>query len=194
MRSVTAPRQISPGATYLVTRRCSERRFFLRPSRFVNAIFLFVLAVAAKRFGIRVHAFCVLSNHFHLVVTDPDARLPAFVQYLCSLVARATNALHGRWEAFWAPGSYSAVRLESSEDVIAKIAYTLANPVAAGLVRHARDWPGLRTLPEELGRATLVAARPTTFFRRKGYLPRAERLALTESPAPRNSEAESPRR
>jgi REP element-mobilizing transposase RayT len=39
-----------------------------------------------------VHAWCVLSNHYHLVVTDPDARLPAFMQYLDSLVARAMNA------------------------------------------------------------------------------------------------------
>jgi putative transposase len=44
-----------------------------------------VLAVAARRFGIVVHVFCVLSNHVHLVVTDPDARLPRFEQYLDSL-------------------------------------------------------------------------------------------------------------
>jgi hypothetical protein len=59
---VTAPRQVLPGTTYLVTRRCSERRLFLRPSERVNAIFLYVLAVAAQKYGIDVHAFCVLSN------------------------------------------------------------------------------------------------------------------------------------
>jgi REP element-mobilizing transposase RayT len=55
-------------------------------------VVLYVLAVAARRFGVLVHAFCVLSNHLHLLVTDPDARLPAFMQYLDSLVARAVNA------------------------------------------------------------------------------------------------------
>jgi putative transposase len=179
---VTAPRQILPGASYLVTRRCSERRFFLRPSRLSNAIFLFVLAIAAKRFGVRVHAFCVLSNHFHLVVTDPEARLPAFVQYLCSIVARATNALLGRWEAFWAPGSYSAVRLESPEDIVAKTAYALANPVAARLVRRGTEWPGLRTTPEQIGGTPLRAERPRTFFRSNGYLPAAAELELSVPP------------
>ncbi|HET7824501.1 MAG TPA: hypothetical protein VFK90_04175 [Anaeromyxobacter sp.] len=179
---MTAPRQILPGATYLVTRRCSERRFFLRPSRASEAIFLFVLAIAARRFGIRVHACCVLSNHFHLVVTDSEARLPAFVQYLCSLVARATNALLGRWEAFWAPGSYSAVRLEAPEDIVAKTAYVLANPVAARLVRDGNEWPGLRTAPGQIGGTPLRADRPKTFFRSNGYLPGAAELKLSVPP------------
>lgn len=97
---MTAPRQILAGTTYLVTRRCAQRQFLLRPSPITNGVFLYVLAVAARRFGVRVHAFCVLSNHFHLVVTDIEARLPAFEQYLDSLVARALNACFGRWEAF----------------------------------------------------------------------------------------------
>jgi REP element-mobilizing transposase RayT len=176
---MTAPRQILAGATYLVTRRCSQRQFLLRPSETVNAIFLYVLALAARRFGIRVHAFCVLSNHFHAVVTDPDARLPAFEQYLDSLVARATNAFLGRWEDFWAPNSYSAVKLESAADIISKCAYTLANPVAAGLVSSSRDWPGLWTSPEQIGSVPIVARKPNVFFRKKGYLPEAVELELT---------------
>ena len=80
--AMTAPRQVLPGKTWLVTRRCSERRRFLRPSAIVNEIFLFVLGVAARRYGLEVHAFCVMSNHYHQLVTDPAARLPAFVQYL----------------------------------------------------------------------------------------------------------------
>ena len=47
------------------------------------------------------------------MLTDPDARLPAFHQFLDALVARAINAALGRWEAFWAPNSYSAVTLVS---------------------------------------------------------------------------------
>lgn len=180
--AMTAPRQILPGSTYLITRRCSERRFFLRPSKVTNAIFLYVLAIAARRFRVRVHALCVLSNHVHLVVTDLEARLPEFAQFLWALVARATNATLGRWEAFWAPGSYSAVRLESPQDVISKIAYVLANPVAANLVERGGDWPGLRTAPEQLGTIGLKAARPTTFFRAKGPLPAEAELEWSVPP------------
>ena len=109
---MTAPRRVLPGQTYLVTRRCSERRFFLRPSAVTNEIFLYALAVAASRHRIEIHAFCVLSNHVHLLLTDPEARLPRFMQYLDSLVARAVNASIGRFEGFWAKdGSLSLIHI-----------------------------------------------------------------------------------
>jgi putative transposase len=93
---MTAPRQVLRGTTYLVTRRCAQRQFLLRPSRTTNDVFLYLLAVAARRFGIQVHAFCVLSNHFHLVVTDPDARLPAFHQFLDALASPPARSMR-RW-------------------------------------------------------------------------------------------------
>jgi REP element-mobilizing transposase RayT len=178
---MTAPRQVLPGKTYLVTRRCSQRQFLLRPSKITNGIFLYVLAVAARRFGVRVHAFCVLSNHFHLIVTDPDARLPAFEQYLDSLVARAVNASLGRWETFWAPSSYSAVVLASASDIVEKAAYVLANPVAAGLVRRGEEWPGVWSAPERIG-AAIGAHRPKVFFRENGYMPETAELVLDVPP------------
>jgi REP-associated tyrosine transposase len=179
---MTAPRRILPGTTYLITRRCTQRQLLLRPSDVSNAIFRYVLAVAARRYGIQVHAYCVLSNHWHAIVTDPDARLPAFEQYLHSLVARAMNASLGRWESLWDPASYSAVTLTSAVDVVDKAAYVLANPVAAGLVRHGREWPGLWSAPEAIGGAPVVAERPTTFFRKSGYMPDNAALELVPPP------------
>jgi REP element-mobilizing transposase RayT len=187
---VTAPRQILAGATYLVTRRCSERRFFLRPSEELNALFLYVLAVAAARYGVQVHALCVMSNHYHLLVTDPEAALPAFVQYLDALVARSVNASLGRWEGFWASGaSYSAVRPGETNDIVRKAAYILANPVSAGLVRHGAEWPGLWTGPEDLGRRTFVAQRPKGFFREDGPMPATAELTLTVPPGFHSADA-----
>ncbi len=180
--TMTAPRQVLPGTTYLVTRRCTRRQLLLRPSRATSALFLYVLAVAARRFGVRVHAFCVLSNHYHLVITDPDARLPAFGQYLDSLVARATNSILGRWESFWAPSSYSAVALATPEDVVDKCSYVLANPVAAGLVRRGRDWPGLWSAPEQIGGDRRVVSRPAEFFRADGAMPGEVELELSPPP------------
>src|SRR5512147_339658 len=175
---MTAPRQVLKGTTYLVTRRCAQRQFLLKPSEKTNAIFKYVLAVAARRYHIQVHAYCVLSNHFHLVVTDPDARLPAFAQLLAALVARAVNASWSRWEAFWAPASYSAVRLEGPEAVVEKAAYTLANPVAAHLVRHGREWPGLWSDPKDVGTRTETVERPREFFDPNGSMPERETLEL----------------
>jgi hypothetical protein len=45
---MTPARRVLPGTSYLVTRRCSERRFFLKPCRLTNEIFLYVLAVASR--------------------------------------------------------------------------------------------------------------------------------------------------
>jgi REP element-mobilizing transposase RayT len=156
-----------------------RRQFLLRPSRITNDVFLYLLAVAAQRFDIAVHAFCVMSNHFHLVVSDPGARLPAFHQFLDALLARALNAWLGRWETFWAPNSYSAVTLASDEDIIDKTGYVLANPVAAGLVRSARSWPGLWSAPELIGGAAIVVRRPKHFFDPNGTLPETATLELT---------------
>ncbi len=179
---MTAPRQILQGATYLVTRRCSERRFFLRPSKAVNDIVRYVLALAASRYGVAIHAFCVLSNHLHLVVTDLKGNLPAFEQYVGSLIARAVNSVHGHWEHFWSPGSYSAVRLLEPSDTLSKIAYVLANPVAAGLVRHGAEWPGLWSAPQQIGADPITVQRPAQFFRAEGDMPATATLQLVCPP------------
>ena len=186
---MTAPRRVLPGAVYLVTRRCAQRQFLLRPSEATNQIFLYVLALAVQRFGIQLHTVSVLSNHYHLVLTDPHAQLPAFSQYLDALVARALNASLGRWESFWAPQSYSAVELTSPADILAKAAYVLANPVAAGLVRRGRDWPGLWSDPRRIGQEPFVVRRPRTFFREDGYLPERVELGLTVPPGFESAQA-----
>lgn len=177
---MTAPRQICPGKTYFVTRRCSQRQFLLRPSPEATALFGYLLAVAAARTGVLIHACVVMSSHVHMVLTDPEARLPEFSQYLWSLIARALNASLGRWESFWSPSSYSAVLLETQESVLSKTAYALTNPVKAGLVRSGREWPGLWLGPEHIG-ATLTFERPA-FFRAEGPMPASAQLTLTPPP------------
>ena len=124
----------------------------------------------------------MLSNHFHLVVTDPNARLPDFHRYLDGLLARAINSSLGRWESFWDPDSYSAVRLETTQSILEKMVYVLANPVAAGLVRRGREWPGLWSDPRHLGEAPLVSERPKEFFREHGLMPASALLPLDRPP------------
>ncbi|WP_242393022.1 hypothetical protein [Anaeromyxobacter oryzisoli] len=124
----------------------------------------------------------MLSNHVHLVVTDPLARLPDFHRYLDGLTARAMNCLLGRWDGFWERDTYSAVRLETPEAVIEKMVYVLANPVAAGLVRRGQQWPGLWSSPSLVGGAPIVAERPAGFFRKLGRMPASATLQLKRPP------------
>jgi putative transposase len=176
---MSAPREVLPGRTYLVTRRCTQRQFLLKPSRRTNEIVRYCLAVAASKTGVLVHAVCIMSNHWHGVVTDPLARLPEFLEHFHRLLARAQNASLGRWENLWSSDKTSVVLLVSDQDVLEKMAYTMANPTAAGLVRSPREWPGVVT--ERIGER-YRAAMPDIFFNPEGPLPDAISLDFARPP------------
>ena len=166
--AMPSPRQILPGSTYLVTRRTLRRHFLLRPDPELRAIVVYMLAVSGRRHGIVVHGFCVLSTHIHLVVSDPQGELPRFLEYFHRLLALATKVLR-RWEgAVWDHEQTSLVRLETSEAIVDKLGYVLANPVTAGLVRYARDWPGAKSHPDDLGGGRMRAARPRVYLSQEG--------------------------
>jgi hypothetical protein len=120
-----------------------------------------------------------MSNHWHGVVSDPLARLPEFLERFHRLFARAQNASLGRWENLWSSDKPSVVALVSDEDVLDKMAYTVANPTAAGLVRSPREWPGVITT--RLGERHLVA-RPDIFFDPEGDLPDEVTLEFVRPP------------
>jgi putative transposase len=176
---VSVPREILPGRSYLLTRRCTQRQFLLKPSRRTNQLVRYCLAVAAGKSGVLLHAVCFMSNHWHGVVTDPFARLPEFLEHFHRLLAKAQNASLGRWENLWSSDKTSVVLLVSDDDVLEKMAYTIANPTAAGLVRSPREWPGVVT--------TRIAERspvdmPDIFFDPAGTLPETARLEFTRPP------------
>ncbi|PIE19298.1 MAG: hypothetical protein CSA65_02935 [Proteobacteria bacterium] len=179
---MSEPREIRQGTTYLLTRRCFQRTFLLRPSALVNQVFLYCLAEAADRFGVLVHAFCAMTNHYHVVATDVRGQLPEFMHWLNEFVAKCLNTHYGRDESLWAPGSYSAVELVDENDILAKVVYTLQNPVAAGLVGASVAWPGAISRAEEMLGGTYTVSRPTVFFSKRSTLPASKTLVLTPPP------------
>jgi hypothetical protein len=128
-----------------------------------------------------IHAVCVMSNHLHVVLTDPRANLPDFSHLFCGVVAKALNALYGRWESFWAPSSYSAVALVSPEDIIEKVAYAFANP-SAGLVEHGSQWPGVWSDPHSIGQPGELIERPGHYFAKDGSMPERQELVFSAPP------------
>jgi REP element-mobilizing transposase RayT len=161
---MSQPREIAPGATYLITRRVLRRHLLLRPDAAINRLLVYTLAISARRYGIEVHALCAMSTHLHLVVTDVQGVLPRFLQFFHRVVALGTKVLR-KWEGpVWDHEATSVVRLLTHTAVVEKIAYVLANPVAAGLVRHANEWPGAKVNVGELGRGVLHATRPSVYL------------------------------
>jgi len=178
---MSLPRQVIPGATLLLTRRTSQRQFLLRPAPLVNQIFEYCLAYAANRYAMQVHAWCVMSNHYHMVVTDLQGNVPAFMSWFNEFLAKSLNALHGRGENFFGPGSYNMVLLKDPEDILDKMVYTLVNPVRAGLVARSQHWPGSSSRRVRF-HSVLTVARPNHFFRPKGPMPKQVEMTLERPP------------
>jgi putative transposase len=175
---MSLPRAVVSGRTYLITRRCSERRFFLRPDPQTNNAFIYCLAVAAKKYGIEVIFTTTMSNHHHTGVVDVEGRLPDFLAHFHKLIAKHQNALRGRWENMWALEQTSAVELVGDTDIFEKMVYAFANPVAAYLVEKAHHWPGVSSMAATIADVPLEAKRPQTFFRADGDMPESVSLPL----------------
>ena len=171
------PRPVIPGSFYMITRRCTQRLFLMRPDAPTNNAYLYCVIVAAQRFAIDVLLMCAMSNHHHVVIYDRLGRYPEFIEHFHKLFARSQNALRGRWENFWAAAQTSVVRLVNREDVLNKLVYTATNPVNDDLVEKVHRWPGVCGLRALLSGDTLRAKRPKHFFRTQGPMP--EEVAMT---------------
>lgn len=148
----------------------------------MNKAFLYCLAEASQRHGMVVHVVLSMSNHYHAVVHDPHGNYPRFIEHFHKMLAKVLNAHLGRWEALWASEQTSVVELVDPADVWRIMLYVLCNPVEAGLVARAADWPGVTSLHAMLSGTTMKAERPQWFFDKKGKMPARVELVL-ERPA-----------
>jgi hypothetical protein len=166
----------------MITRRCTQRQFLLRPDAETNATFLYCLAEAAQRFEIDVILPCALSNHHHTIVFDRHGRVVEFAAHLHKFIAKAMNALRRRRENFWSSEPMCLVYLLEPSDVLNKLVYTATNPVKDGLVQRAHQWPGVNGLAALLNQRILTIPRPRHFFRVRGRMPAVATLSLAFPP------------
>ena len=108
---MSIPREVLPGRTYMITRRCTQRQFLMRPDRETNNAFIYCLAEAATDTASRCIFTVAMSNHHHTGIDDPEGNYPAFLEHFHKLFAKCQNALRGRWENFWSSEQTSVVRL-----------------------------------------------------------------------------------
>src|SRR5213595_3442787 len=73
---MSKPREVLPRQFYLITRRCTQRQFLLRPDDATNNAFTYCLGVAAARHRIDVLLTVAESNHHHTVIYDRDGTCP----------------------------------------------------------------------------------------------------------------------
>lgn len=94
----------------------------------------------ARTLGVAVHAYVLMENHFHLLLTPRSAEaLPRMMQAVGRSYVRYFNAAHGRSGTLW-EGRYRSTVLEAQRYLLPCMVYLDLNPVRAGTAAHARDY------------------------------------------------------
>ena len=102
--------------------------------------FLKLLRANARRFGWRVDAFCLMTTHYHVVVTARIRAISDGMRRLNGDYARGFNQRHGRRCHLFSE-RFSSWLIEEEQHLENTIRYVLLNPVRAGLCRRTEDWP-----------------------------------------------------
>lgn len=167
---MTLPRRVLPEQFYMLSRRCTQRQFLLRPDDETNNAFIYCLAEAAQRFQIELIISQQMSNHHHTDLFDRYGNIIEFTAHFHKMLAKCLNALRGRWENMWSNEPPCIVELIDRSAVIDKIVYAATNPVLDHLVERVDQWPGAKTVRAFLRQEPLRATRPA-FFRDDGCMP-----------------------
>jgi putative transposase len=101
--------------------------------------FLAILAAVAARYGWRIHAYCLMGNHYHLLVETPAPNLSAGFHRLNFLYAQWFNRRHGV-DGHLFQGRFHSVLIQTQEHLVELARYIVLNPVRAGLCRHPGQW------------------------------------------------------
>jgi REP element-mobilizing transposase RayT len=132
-------RIVFPGAWYHVTNRGLERRAIF-PTVADGTRFLDLIAQVSARFALEVHAFCLMSNHYHLLVRTPLGNLSEAMRHLDGVYTQRFNRSHGRDGPLFR-GRFACVLVQADRHLVCAARYIHLNPVEAGLVDRPEDWP-----------------------------------------------------
>jgi REP element-mobilizing transposase RayT len=128
-----------PGAFYHVLNRGERREPIVRGSqdreRFVSD-----LSKLAKQYGVQIHGYCLMTNHYHLLLETPHANLSQAMQWLNAAYAAYYNRRH-RCCGHLFQGRFNAILIEAGTHLEAVSRYIHLNPVRAGLASDAWTYP-----------------------------------------------------
>jgi hypothetical protein len=160
-------KQVVPGKVWAVDRRTTRRYFLFRPdaARRIEDAFWYCLAVCANEFGIKVHAATLMSTHMHVIYTDTRGVQPTFKREFHRMFAHCVKGILCWPEEVFKPNTAGGEHEPLTEDALIKdLAYLIANSVSAFAVRYAKDWPGAKTLPRDIGRRVIRTKRPNVYL------------------------------
>lgn len=150
-------RQIVPGAYYHVSTR-ANRGEMIFTTRVIKEMFLKVLREAKGKYSFRIENFCIMGNHFHLMIRpESGSSLSAIMQWVNSVFALRYNKRMGLTGHVWGERFFS-VALFNLVDYLRTFIYIDDNPSEAGLVSGTELYEFSGRWHEHEGQATIVDA------------------------------------
>ncbi len=146
---------------HVMSHSIEEQRFFRMKEDYRS--FLGILGKAQQRYKLKVFAYCLLTNHYHILMETPLGNLGAAMQYLNGVYAMACNGRKGR-RGHLTRCRYNARVIEDNDYFQTVANYIAFNPVGAGLAVRPEDWLFSSY------RATIGLSKPPRFLDVKGLL------------------------
>lgn len=187
-------RIIYPGAFYHVTSRGNEKKDIFK-SRRDREKFLEYLTSASERYGAVIHAYCLMSNHFHLLLETPSGNISQIMSHIIGAYTTYFNIKRKRAGHLF-QGRYKAILVEADEYAVELSRYIHLNPVKAGIAVEPgeyqwssyRSYIGEALLPEWLKTSYILSCfgkkEPTA---RKNYCDFVEKLDVEKYESPLNN-------
>jgi putative transposase len=127
-----------PGALYHVTSRGDRQEAIFDDDQDRTA-FLNVLSEVVSRFRWRCYAYCLMGNHYHLMIETPEGNLTKGMRHLNGVFTQWSNRRHKRSGHLF-QGRYKAILVDRDSYFLELARYIVLNPVRAAMVKHPRLW------------------------------------------------------
>lgn len=128
-----------PNALYHVTSRGDRREDIFEDDDDRQA-FLSTLAPVVDQFNWLCYAWCLMDNHYHLLIQTPDGNLSKGMRQLNGVYTQSSNRRHGRVGHLF-QGRFRAILVDSDAYLLELARYVVLNPVRARMVKRPGDWP-----------------------------------------------------
>lgn len=137
------------GALYHVTSRGDRQESIYEDDR-DREIFFEVLAEVVGRFNWHCHAYCLMTNHYHLVIETPEGNLSKGMRQLNGVYTQASNRRHRRTGHLF-QGRFKGIVVDKDSYLLELTRYVVLNPVRARMVREpgAYAWSSYRAMVGE---------------------------------------------